>query len=99
MLSRLLDPTHGTPRDGVFWLVLMAIISVQLLAFYSVCQQQVRKAQSRQTAAQEERVALQQCLQSGANSTIASCIRRSSAVTPAQVLGDSGAVPASYVLR
>jgi hypothetical protein len=46
MPSRLLD-TDGKPREPVFWLLLWAVISVQLLALYAVCSSQVREAQDR----------------------------------------------------
>lgn len=47
MLSRLLDPDDGRPRDPVFWLALAAIAAVQLLALVALCTEQVRNAQDR----------------------------------------------------
>jgi hypothetical protein len=46
MLDRLLD-ADGKPRERVFWLLLWAVVSVQLLAFYAVCNAQVQGAQER----------------------------------------------------
>lgn len=48
MFSRVLD-SDGNPRARVFWLLLWAVISVQLLALYAVCTEQVREAQDRHT--------------------------------------------------
>lgn len=46
MLTRLLD-ADGSPRDRVFWLLLWAVIAVQVLALYALCSTQVREAQQR----------------------------------------------------
>lgn len=46
MLSQVLG-ADGKPRERVFWLLLWAVISLQLLAFYAVCTSQVREAQDR----------------------------------------------------
>ena len=51
MLSRLLDPTDGKPRDPVFWLVVAAIVATQVLALFALCEQQVRKAEERSAQA------------------------------------------------
>ena len=100
MLSRLLDPTNGKPRDRVFWLVLAAVISVQLLALYSLCSQQVRKAEARQAAAHAERLANSDCLQTLAGVTVVGCDTRTRPST--QVMGAGGRgvdrMP-GYVLR
>lgn len=74
MLSRLLDPENGTPRDRVFWLVLTVLVSSQLLAFYMLCSHQVRKAEVRQAAAEVQRLATSDCLEYLAQSTIGSCV-------------------------
>ena len=53
MLSRLLDPRDGKPRNPVFWLVVAAIAASQLLAFYVLCTNQVRKAEHRRAVVQQ----------------------------------------------
>jgi hypothetical protein len=73
MLSRLLDPRDGMPRQPVFWLVLAAIVSTQLMAFYLLCTHQVRKAENRLAEVEVQRMAQSDCLQYLAQSTIGSC--------------------------
>jgi len=73
MLYRLLDPRDGMPRHPVFWLVLAAIVATQLMAFYLVCTQQVRKAENRRAEVEVQRMAHADCLQYLAQSTIGSC--------------------------
>jgi hypothetical protein len=51
VLSRVLDPQTGSLRDRAGWLVLAALILTQLLAFYLLCNQQVRRAEERRAAA------------------------------------------------
>lgn len=85
MLSRLLDPHDRTPRERVLWLVLAAVISAQLLAFYLLCMGQVHRAQARQ--AQDQAMRLAQGPQPGPAS-----------VAPAGHAAES-AVPAAFVLR
>jgi hypothetical protein len=51
MLSRVLDPQTGLLRERAAWLVLAALILSQLLAFYLLCNQQVRRAEERRAAA------------------------------------------------
>ncbi len=63
MWSRILDPRDGRPRDPVFWLVTAAVALVQLLALWTVCAQQVRKADDRRQQAQAQQVAGAPCLQ------------------------------------
>jgi hypothetical protein len=106
MPSRLLSPTQGMLRDPAVQLLLMAIISVQLLAFYMLCNQQVQKAEERQTAARAERVATIDCLETLSQMTFASCALRSAQRQGSgapDMLGSSSAgghaVPAAYVLR
>lgn len=61
MLSRLLDPRDGMPRDPAYWLVLAAIVATQLLAFYVVCVHQVRDAPARRALATVQQVAQVDC--------------------------------------
>lgn len=51
MLSRVIDPRTGQLRDRAGWLVLAALVLTQLLAFYLLCNQQVRRAEERRAAA------------------------------------------------
>jgi hypothetical protein len=73
MLSRLLDPRDGKPRDPAFWLVLMAVAAAQLLAFFLLCSHQVRKAEARRAEVLVQSMAQHDCLQYLSGSTIASC--------------------------
>lgn len=75
MLSRLLDPHDGTPRDRVFWLLLAALAAAQLLAFYSLCLNQVRKAQDRQVVVALQRATDGECPQPVAPSLAHPCTR------------------------
>jgi hypothetical protein len=59
MLTRVLD-ADGKPRERVYWLLLWAVVSVQLLAFYAVCTAQVREAQQRH-AQQVQKVRSEGC--------------------------------------
>lgn len=59
MLCRILD-SDGKPRERVFWLLLWAVISVQLLALYAVCTSQVQEAQERH-AQQVQKVRTEGC--------------------------------------
>jgi predicted metal-binding membrane protein len=47
----VLDPSTGLVRDRAVWLVLAALIVTQLLAFFLLCTQQVRRAEERRAAA------------------------------------------------
>jgi len=49
MLSRLLDPHDGRPRDPVFWLVAAAIAGAQLMALFALCNRQVEKSEARRS--------------------------------------------------
>jgi hypothetical protein len=106
MPSRPLSPTPAMLRDPAVLLVLMAVISVQLLAFYVVCSQQMQKAEERQSVARAERVATIDCLETLSQMTFASCALRSAKRQGSAVPNMMGAaghagstVPAAYVLR
>lgn len=97
MLSRLLDPRDGTPRNPVFWLVVSAIAATQLLAFYVLCTEQVRNAQHRRVAVQVQQVAHNDCVPHLASSTAASC---SGAFVPgARRSSVAGDAPPNNLLR
>ena len=73
MLSRLLDPRDGRPRDPAFWLVMAAAVATLLLAFWLVCNHQVRKAEVRRAQADAQRMASTDCLQYLPGSTTGTC--------------------------
>lgn len=73
MLSRLLDPANGKPRDRVFWLVLAAIAAAQLLALWVLCSDQVRKAEARKAPVQMQ-VGSSDCAQARGQSTLTGCV-------------------------
>lgn len=73
MLSRLLDPADGAPRNRALWLVLAAVVATQLLALFLLCSHQVRKAEARRAAWQAQQMAASDCLQYVAGATIAGC--------------------------
>lgn len=59
MLSRVLDPQTGSLRDRAGWLVLAALIVTQLLAFYALCSQQVRRAEERRVTVAAQPMSLE----------------------------------------
>lgn len=73
MLSRLLDPRDGKPRDPAFWLVLAAVAAAQLMALFLLCSHQVRKAEARRAEAYAQSLAQHDCLKYLSGSTIGSC--------------------------
>ncbi|AEG94320.1 hypothetical protein [Ramlibacter tataouinensis] len=70
------DATSIAARGRLLWTVLGSLVALQLLAFYMLVSHQVRKAQARDAQVQVERMALHDCLQYVANSTIGSCTTR-----------------------
>lgn len=63
-------------RDRLMWTALGALIALQLLALYLLCSHQVRKSEARRAQAQVEQMAMNDCLQYVAGSTIAGCATR-----------------------
>lgn len=98
MLSHLLDPREGMPREPGFWLVLAAVVATQLLAFYLLCTHQVRKAENRRAAVEVQRMAHADCLQYLAQSTIGSCSLPFVPGTSRPAAGDAGG-PVAVVSR
>ena len=76
MLPHLFDRRPGAPRDRLFWAVLAALAVGQLVAFWMLCAQQVRKAQMRDVSLQVQRVAIADCLQYVPRATLNSCANR-----------------------
>ncbi len=85
MFSRVLD-ADGKPRDRVFWLLLWAVISVQLLALYAVCTAQVREAQDRH-AQQVVKVRTEGCQTPVAPSLAQTCVTAPTDATVQASLG------------
>jgi hypothetical protein len=75
LLTTHADASHESSRDGWLRLLLAGIASSLLFAFWLVCSQQVRVAESRQNEAVIQQMALSDCLQYVPGSTIASCNR------------------------
>ena len=95
------------PRDQAFWLGATVLVLGQLVAFWMLCSQQVRKAEVRSAAMQVERVALADCLRHVPNATLHGCAQRIApgdgaaralAAVPVDASG-GGATPVNYVYR
>ena len=69
---------QGSP-SGLFWAVILALMVAQIAAFWMLCSQQVRKAEVRDATAQQERMALADCL-GAPKSTVSSCVARAAAL-------------------
>jgi hypothetical protein len=74
MLSH--PPAKRAPRDRLFWMALVALAIGQLVAFWMLCSQQVRKAQIRDVSLAVQRVAVADCLQYVPGATLSSCLNR-----------------------
>ena len=102
MLHDLLDPDPETrvPRNPALWWLLGALLAAQFMAFWLLCNQQVRKAEARSAEVQMAQMALADCLQYIPGSTIASCTTRlglATASQPAPVDPADGPTHASHV--
>jgi hypothetical protein len=75
MLSRLSEKPAAS-RDRAFWLVGVALVIGQLVAFWMLCSHQVRKAQIRDVSLAVQRVAISDCLQYIPRATLNSCVSR-----------------------
>ena len=69
---------HGS-YSGLFWAALLALMAVQIAAFWMLCSQQVRKAELRDATAHQERLALAECM-SSPKSTVSGCVARAAAL-------------------
>lgn len=106
MPSRPIRKPAVLPRDQAFWVGATVLVLGQLVAFWMLCSQQVRKAEVRNAAMQVERVALAQCLRSVPHASLTSCAQRvaphdgrAQALAGAPVDAGTGAVPVNYVYR
>lgn len=94
------------PRDRAFWIGAAVLVLGQLVAFWMLCSQQVRKAEVRNAAMQSERVALADCLRSVPHASLTSCTQRvgppdarAQAFAAASTGAPAGVVPVNYVYR
>lgn len=94
------------PRDQAFWVGATVLVLGQLVAFWMLCSQQVRKAEVRNAAMQVERVALAECLRSVPHASLTSCAQRvapldgrAQALAGAPADAAASVVPVNYVYR
>lgn len=106
MPSRPSSKPAAFPGHQAFWLGATVLVVGQLVAFWMLCSQQVRKAEVRNAAMQVERVALADCLRHVPNATLNSCAqrvapldRRAPALAAAQADPATSVVPVNYVYR
>jgi hypothetical protein len=104
LLTNVIDPHTQQPRSNMFWVVLGALVVVQLFAFWLLCSHQVRRAEARSNEVTVQQMAMSDCLQYIPGSTIASCSQRlnPNAQATAQSTGTpalTGAVPVSFSYR
>ena len=98
----ILEPAApaGAPRSNWFWAGWGVVAVSQLVAFWLLCDQQVRLADERRSEIQVQRVALAECLQSVHGSTFSSCRARLAARAPETIIvaqpAAAGAVPVSF---
>lgn len=65
-----------TMRNKIFWSLVAALALGQLVAFWMVCNEQVRRAQTREVTLQVDRVAVADCLRAMPRSTPQKCATR-----------------------
>ena len=106
MPSRPTRKPAALPRDQAFWLGATVLVLGQLVAFWMLCSQQVRKAEVRNAAMQVERVALAECLRSVPQASLTSCAQRiapssgrAQALAGAPADAAASVVPVNYVYR
>jgi hypothetical protein len=69
----------------LFWSVVVILMLGQIVAFWMLCTQQVRKAQARDATWQVERMAMADCLRYIPKATLNSCASRiATAASPAK---------------
>lgn len=102
LLANVIDPRTQQPRNRFFWVVLGALVTGQLFAFWLLCSHQVRKAEARSNEVLVHQMALADCLQYIPGSTIASCSARIDPAVVQQAGGSptvTGALPVSFSYR
>ena len=101
MLHPSIDPDTATQveRNPAIWWLLGALLVALFMAFWTVCSQQVHRAEARSTEMQMAQTALADCLQYIPGATIGSCTAR---IAPAGVAAQpaaQGATTVSYSFR
>lgn len=76
MQLRTTQAHAGAARDRLFWTALGALAVGLLVAFWVICEHQVRKAQMRDVSLEVRRVAIADCLQYVPRATLNSCANR-----------------------
>jgi hypothetical protein len=79
MLPPLAQRIADAPRDKLLWGLIGFLVVGQIVAFWMLCQYQVRKAEVRHATLQVERVALADCMQYIPKATHSSCRTRMAA--------------------
>lgn len=70
----------SVPRDRAFWAAVSVLLVGQLIAFWTLCTQQVQRAEERHATAQVQTRAVADCMHRVPNATLVACMRM---VTPA----------------
>jgi hypothetical protein len=83
-------------RSRRLWIALGALALAQLVAFWLLCSQQVRKAESRSAEVQMAQTALADCLQYIPGATIASCAARLADNSPAAPSQTAAVTPVGF---
>lgn len=73
---RHLTQTADARKGKLFWAFIAALALAQLVAFWMLCSEQVRKAAVRDAGLQVERAAMADCLRHIPDATRNSCARR-----------------------
>jgi hypothetical protein len=76
MQTRIPAKRAETSPGKVFWLIVVTLMLAQIVAFWMLCTQQVRKAQARDASWQVERMAMADCLRSIPKASLTSCASR-----------------------
>ena len=76
MQPRTLAKRADTSPGKLFWLIVARVMLAQIVAFWMLCNQQVRKAQARDAAWQVERTAMADCMRYIPKATLNSCASR-----------------------
>lgn len=67
---------RAEPQDSRLWALLALMVAGLLAAFWFVCQQQVRSAETRHATSRVQRVAMDDCLRRVRGATPISCAER-----------------------
>jgi hypothetical protein len=85
MQTRTLAKRADTSPGKLFWLIVSVVMLAQIIAFWMLCTDQVRKAQARDATSQVERTAMADCMRYIPKATPHSCASRiASGASPAK---------------